>query len=130
MSAIWTALTNVYKVLAALPFIPFLAVYFLGAVRGMERQRAFRMAADVTTFFLIGIVAALLSQLSGSGIGFYLIMLLLLIAAGLIGNAQNRVRGKIDPPKIVRAVWRLSFFALSVLYVVLMFIRLVFQLSR
>ncbi|WP_276355940.1 DUF3397 domain-containing protein [Cohnella caldifontis] len=128
--SVWKVLKETYMVLAGLPFIPFLAVYLIGKLRGLERKKAIRLAMDVTTAFLVGIVAALLSKLSGSGFGFYLILLLMLIGAGLIGNAQNRVRGKIDPSRIVKAIWRLSFFAMAVLYVLLMAIQLILPSSN
>lgn len=130
MNAVWEALTKAYMVLAALPFIPFFAVYLICKARGMEKKKAVQAAMDITTFFLIGIVAALLSRLSGSSFGFYFIMLLMLIGAGLIGNAQTRVKGKINPPRIIKAVWRLSFFAMAILYVLLMSIHLLLPSSN
>ncbi|MBW5444842.1 DUF3397 family protein [Cohnella sp. CFH 77786] len=129
MSGLWKALTQTYMVMAGLPFIPFLIVYAIGVVRGMEKKKAIRLSMDVTNVFLIGIVAALLSKLSGSSFGFYFILLVMLIGAGLLGNAQNRIRGKIDPYKIVRAIWRLSFFAMALLYVLLMSLQLILPSS-
>lgn len=129
MSGLWNALTDVYMVLAGLPFIPFLIVYFTCAVRGMDKKKAIRLSMDVTNVFLIGIVAALLSTLTGSSFGFFFILLVMLIGAGLIGNAQNRLRGKIDPRKIFRAIWRLSFFAMAILYVLLMSLKLILPSS-
>jgi VanZ family protein len=126
MSWLWNALANTYMVLSGLPFIPFLAVYWIGKWRGLENRKAVRLAADVTTVFLIGIVSALLSTRTGSSFGFFFVALVMLIGAGLIGNAQTRAHGKINPPKIIRAVWRLSFFGLSILYVILMTIELIF----
>lgn len=126
MSWLWNALTHVYMVLAGLPFIPFLVVYWIGVVRGLEKKKAVRLAADVTTFFLIGIVSALLSTRTGSSFGFFFVALVMLIGAGLIGNAQTRAYGKINPSKIIRAVWRLSFFGLTVLYIILMTLQLIF----
>jgi hypothetical protein len=121
MNWIWST----YQILAGLPFIPFIIVFVIAAWRGMERNRAIRLAMDVTNLFLIGIVSALLNSQSGSKFGFYFIVLVMLIGAGLIGNAQTRLRGKINPPKIFRAVWRLSFFAMVLLYVVLISLELV-----
>lgn len=126
MSAVGEVVAKIYMVLAGLPFIPFIAVYLMGTIRGMEKRKAVQLAMDITNVFLIGIVAALISTRSGSSFGFYLILLVMLIGAGLIGGAQNRKRGKIDPVKIFRAVWRLSFFALAVLYILLMSLELVF----
>jgi len=126
MSWIWNALTGGYKIMAALPFIPFLIVYFVSVSRGRQKKDAIRLAMDITTVFLIGIVSALISKRTGSSLGFFVILLVMLIGAGLIGNAQNRVRGAIDPSRIFRAVWRLSFFAMAALYVLLMTLQLIF----
>ncbi|MFD2880000.1 DUF3397 family protein [Paenibacillus rhizoplanae] len=45
-----------------------------------------------------------------SSFGFFLILLIVLISAGLIGGAQNRLKGGVDGKRLLRAVWRLSFF--------------------
>ncbi len=124
MSAVGEVLSKIYMALAGLPFIPFIAVYVMFKLRGMEKRKAVQWAMDITNVFLVGIVAALLSTRSGSSFGIYLILLVMLVGAGLIGGAQNRKRGKIDPVKIFRAVWRLSFFPLAILYVLLMSLEL------
>jgi hypothetical protein len=77
---------------------------------------------DITTAFLIGCVAVLFDRLFSSHFGLYGILLFMLLGGGLLGNAQFRKRGNIDAKKIFRAVWRLSFFTMSILYVVFMFI--------
>jgi hypothetical protein len=125
MSWIWHALVSAYAVLAIVPVIPFLAVFVIMAIRGANRKKAIRLAMDITTVFLIGIVASLLKTRTGSNLGIYFIVLLMLIGAGLIGNVQNRIRGKINAPKIFRAVWRLSFFAMGVMYILLMSLELI-----
>ena len=51
---------------------------------------------DVTTFFLIFSVSALFNLTFDSNFGFYLTLLLILIALGFIGGAQNRLKGKVD----------------------------------
>lgn len=130
MSWFWEVVTGTYKIFAAMPFIPFFIIYFIGIRRGKDRKQSLRLAMDITTLFLIGIVSALLSTLTGSSIGFFVILLVMLIGAGLIGNAQTRVRGSIDPSRIFRAVWRLAFFALAVLYVLLMTIHLLLKASQ
>lgn len=129
MSWIWNVLTGAYKIMAAMPFIPFAIVYIVCVLRGREKKDAVRLAMDVTTIFLIGIVSALISTRTGSSLGFFIILLVMLVGAGLIGNAQTRVRGKIDPSRIFRAVWRLSFFAMAILYVLLMTLHLIFPVS-
>lgn len=122
---IWNFLVKTYSLIAIVPIIPFVVAYFLNTSAGKNRKEAIRSAMDVTTFFLVGIVAALLNRQLGMTFGLYLLLLLMLIAGGLIGNAQNRANGKVDAAKVVRVVWRLSFFFLALLYVLLMLIELI-----
>jgi len=118
MAALWNALTTAYAVLAVVPIVPFMVIYTIVYVRSRDRKRAIKLSMDVTTFFLVGCVATLLNGL-GTSFGPYMILLFMLLVAGLIGNAQNRARGKIDAARLIRAVWRLSFFFMSVLYILL-----------
>lgn len=39
-----------------------------------------------------------------------------------MGNLQHRTKGALDIKRITRAVWRLSFFMMSVMYILLMLI--------
>jgi hypothetical protein len=130
MSSIWDAIVYVYATLAVVPVIPFLVVYLIMAVRGADRRAAFRLSMDITTIFLLGIVASLLNSRTGSHFGMYFIALVMLVGAGLIGNAQNRLRGRINAPRIFRAIWRLSFIALSLLYVLLLSLELISPTQR
>ncbi|MFC5467151.1 DUF3397 domain-containing protein [Cohnella suwonensis] len=125
MGAIWHALVQSYAFIATVPVIPFLLVYFVGA-RGGDRKAAVRLAMDVTTIFLIGFVAGALNTRLHSNFSLYFILLVMLVGGGLIGNAQNRLRGKVDAGKLFRAVWRLSFFCLVPVYLLLMLLEIVF----
>lgn len=125
MSMIFDALKHAYASVALVPIIPFFIVYFVLKARTGDRKQAIRTAMDVTTAFLISTVAVLINNRFGGSFGLYLILLVMLIGGGLIGNAQNRARGKVDAAKLFRAVWRLSFFGMSVLYVLLMFIEII-----
>jgi putative copper export protein len=77
---------------------------------------------DVTTFFLILSVSVLFNNVFHSKFGFYLILLILLIVVGLIGGAQNRLKGKVDVNRMLRAVWRLAFAGAGIVYIVLFLI--------
>lgn len=88
------------------------------------------LAMDVTTLFLLLSVSALFNILFHAKFGFYLILLIVLISAGLIGGAQNRIKGKVDGRRLFRAVWRLSFFFLSTLYVLFMIVALIQYISQ
>lgn len=83
---------------------------------------AIKLAMDVTTVFLILSVSALFNNVFGSKFGFYLILLILLIAVGLIGGAQNRMKGEVDVRRLMRAVWRLTFAGTGLAYVLLFLI--------
>jgi hypothetical protein len=126
LNSIWESLVLAYAFLATVPIVPFIMVYIVVSARGGDRKRAIRLAMDVTNAFLIGCVAYLLNSRLNTNFGLFFIILLLLIGGGLIGNAQNRIRGKVDTTRLVRAVWRLSFFGMTVLYVLLMTLKLFF----
>ncbi|QMV40393.1 DUF3397 domain-containing protein [Cohnella cholangitidis] len=129
MSSIWSALVQSYAFLATVPIIPFLLVYYVSSFRGGDRKRSMQLAMDVTGAFLIGCVAMLINRLLKTEFGLFFLILVMLVCGGLIGNAQNRLRGKVDTKKLVRAVWRLSFFGLALLYVLLMPLSLILYFS-
>jgi len=119
---IWVSIKHLYAILAVVPIVPFLLVYFgLGAYTG-DRKKAFRTAMDVTTALLIGCVAVLFNDLFNHTFGLYGVLLVLLIAGGLIGNVQYRIKGAIDVKRVARAVWRLGFFLMGTVYLLLMMI--------
>ncbi|MBE0343200.1 DUF3397 family protein, partial [Paenibacillus sp. 28ISP30-2] len=97
-----------------LPFFPFLIVFAVCRyLLKMEKKKSLLISMDITTAFLILSVAALFNVIFASRFGFYLILLLLLLALGLIGGAQNRIKGKVDGKRLCRAVWRLTFIAMT-----------------
>ncbi|MNN38547.1 hypothetical protein D3C81_1525520 [compost metagenome] len=109
---------------SVVPIVPFLLVYMIHYLWNGKRNRrkSLLLAVDVTTVFLILSVSALFNQIFASGFGFYLIMLLLLIIGGLIGGAQNRMKGQVDVKRLVRAVWRLAFLGAGFAYIVFVII--------
>ncbi|MGZ7443671.1 DUF3397 domain-containing protein [Paenibacillus sp. TH7-28] len=110
-------------VFAMIPVIPFLLVYFIYYYGGKrEKKAAIMLAMDVTTLFLILGAAALFNNVFHSTFGFYLIVLILLVASGLIGGAQTRLKGKVDVRRLLRAVWRLAFAGTGVAYILLFLI--------
>lgn len=117
---IWESIKHAYAFLAVIPIIPFAIILFGYGAFIQDRKKAFRLAMDITTALLIGCVAVLFDYLFSSKFGIYGILLFMLLGGGLLGNAQFRKRGAIDAKKIFRTVWRLSFFTMSVLYIVFM----------
>ncbi|MNO70944.1 hypothetical protein D3C76_618450 [compost metagenome] len=116
-------------VLSIIPIAPFLLVYFITYYLKKDKKRSITLAMDVTTLFLILAVSALFNNVFGSNFGFYLILLILLITLGLIGGAQNRLKGKVDIRRMLRAVWRLTFAGTGIAYVVLFLISFITYIS-
>lgn len=110
-------------VLSIIPFVPFVLVYLASYyLAKKDKKTAIKLAMDVTAFFLILSVSALFNIVFSTRSGFYLILLVILIATGLIGGAQTRMKGKVNIHKLVRVVWRLTFAGTGVLYIVLFLI--------
>ncbi|WP_028611236.1 DUF3397 domain-containing protein [Paenibacillus harenae] len=122
METIWESIKYLYAYLAVLPVIPFAVIWYGYGAIVQDRKKAFHLAMDITTALLIGCVAVLFDNIFGSHFGLYGILLFMILGGGLIGNAQFRKRGSVDAKKIFRAVWRLSFFSMSFLYIVFMII--------
>ncbi|NWL86827.1 DUF3397 domain-containing protein [Paenibacillus sp. 79R4] len=114
-------LTPVF-IFTVLPIIPFFLVYLISIFLKKEKRASLLLAMDVTTFFLILSVSILFNNVFHSQFGFYLILLILLIVVGLIGGAQNRLKGKVDVGRMLRAVWRLTFAGAGIVYIILFLI--------
>lgn len=113
-------LKSIYAYLALLPFLTFFIFYFIHKLVKQEQKKAVSFAMDVTTFFLIGSVSVMYDRVVSSTVnGFAWILLVLVLAAAFIGNAQNRLKGKVDGKRLIRVVWRMSFVLLSCSYVLL-----------
>ncbi|ASA23569.1 hypothetical protein B9T62_23900 [Paenibacillus donghaensis] len=123
-------LLNSFVTLSVIPVVPFMIVYFIGTGLKKEQKKTVLLAMDVTTLFLFLSVSALFNNLFNSGFGFYLILIIVLISAGLIGSAQSRVKGTVDGKRLLRAVWRLSFFFLGTFYLLFMLIGLIQYISQ
>lgn len=115
--------------LSVIPIVPFLIVFSLE--KGLKKiKENFYARYGRDHIFLLLSVSALFNNIFNSGFGFYLILIIVLISAGLIGGAQNRMKGKVDGKRLFRAVWRLSFFFMSVGYLLFMFVGLITYISQ
>ncbi|MEK4060124.1 MULTISPECIES: DUF3397 domain-containing protein [Paenibacillus] len=123
-------LRNSFITISVIPIVPFLIVYFAGIGLKKEKKSTFLLAMDVTTLFLLLSVSALFNIIFDSGWGFYLILLIVLISTGLIGGAQNRLKGKVDGKRLLRAVWRLTFFFMTVSYILFLVVGLIQYISQ
>jgi hypothetical protein len=124
LSRILDFLLSVYAVLAILPFVSFVIIWFIVYFFLKDKKMSTRLTMDITTFFLIGSVASLWNELFSTKFGFWLFLLLLLIVYGLIGGYQTKQKGRTDLLKVTRLFWRLSFVGLAVLYLLLFIINI------
>ncbi|NEW05256.1 DUF3397 domain-containing protein [Paenibacillus sp. SYP-B3998] len=124
MSGFIDFLLNIYAFLAVAPFITFVVLWFLVYLLLKDKKMATRLTMDLTTVFLIGSVSIMWNQLFHSTFGFWLIVLVLLIAFGMIGGYQTHLKGKTDLLKVSRVVWRITFLGLSAMYIVLFFLNI------
>mgnify|MGYP001201178846 CR=1 FL=1 len=125
-SALWNIILQLYAVLALLPFVSFFLFWAIAYAVKKERKKATQIAMDVTTLLLVGIVSSGIDNVFPNFIGgIWIVILIFLLMAGLIGNAQNRIHGQVDVRRLLRAVWRIGFFILAVAYILLVLIGLI-----
>lgn len=127
MSELYSWLIRAYYLVSVLPFAVFIAVWFGTYLFMKDKKRSTHISMDVTALFLVGSVSLLVEEVFDSNFGFWFILLFILITAGLLGGYQNRIRGKVQIGKIVRAELRLGFMLLSTAYVFLAAIGIVKQ---
>lgn len=125
MTWFWDILRYTLTTLATFPIIPFLITFFAYGIVQPERKKAIRLAMDVTTAFLVMNISALFNHVFNSSFGLFLILIVMLISAGLLGNAQYRKNGQLLWKKVLRIIWRLTFFVSVLLHLIFMLIVLI-----
>jgi len=120
----WDIIRSIFSGIAIIPIFPFIITYLGYGAFVKDRKKAIRLAMDVSTLFLIPCVAALFNNLFNSGFSIYGILLVMIIGGGLLGNLHYRKDGIIPWKKILRVVWRISFFATAFLYIILIIVTL------
>lgn len=109
-----------YKLMAVVPFVPFLLMWAVVYGFTRDKRKATYRAIDVTTLFLIGSVSLISKQLFNADFGFWVVILVLLVVCGLVGNLQNQAKGKINPWKLSKTLLRFGFIFLSASYILLL----------
>jgi hypothetical protein len=125
MSAVYQFFINVYIALAVVPYMVFAGVWVVSYLVWKNKQKSMKLAMDVTTFFLISSVAALVKSVFGFSFILWFIILLMLISFGLAGGYQYRIKGRLDIVKVVRLIWRLTFALFAILYILLLLVELI-----
>ncbi|MDP5273142.1 DUF3397 domain-containing protein [Chengkuizengella axinellae] len=124
MGYILNAVGTIYAILSLLPFVSFGLLWVVLYFKFENKKKATNLAMDFTTPLLIGAVAVMYDLIfeSSSFGGIWLIILIFLIFGGLIGNLQNRLKGKVHIKKLVRVIWRIGFLVLSTSYILFLFL--------
>lgn len=120
MGAVINVISHIYAMLAVVPFVSFFIIWLLVFLLSRDKKRSTGAAMDITFILLLGSNAILTERVFGSRFGFWLLVLILLVAAGWIGREQNRLRGKVHIPKLLKIVFRGGFLLLSVVYFILL----------
>jgi len=115
-----------YDAIIFFPFLSFAILWFIIYFILRNKKTATRISIDVTALLLLGAIARQMNHLFGSMLGFWLLILAILLAIGLIGRKQNELRGYIDFTKIARIMLRFGFIVLSCLYIVLLVLNKIF----
>lgn len=111
-----------YKWLAAMPYLSFAVVWLLAFLLLGHLKKASFAAMDVTFFVLVGSVFFRAREVFGSSWPGWLLIFLLLLAGGIVGRRQEAAGGGLRPLRIVMILSRTGFFALGIIYIVLLFI--------
>lgn len=119
-----SVLVSWYEWLANLPFVPFILVWLVAYLISGSGKKAVRAAMDVTFLFLLGSVARLLQQITGSYRWGWLLVFLFLLAGGWIGRRQELAEGGLKFSRLYKWLSRAGFTVLTILYLFLFFITL------
>lgn len=117
-------ISDLFAVFSGLPFISFFIILIVLSFF-LPKKKAILASIDITNVLLIISVSAMYSMSFDSRMGIWWILLVYLIIAGLLGGLQARLRGSVDFPRLIKAVWRLGFFVLSLVYLVYLFIGII-----
>lgn len=122
LNGIVNMIANVYALLSVVPFASFVLLWFIVYAMSRDKKQATQRAMDVTAVLLVGCVSSMYYHIFQSSFGFFLIVFLLLVAYGLIGNMQYRSRGRIQHARLLQITLRIGFLGLSAMYVILLLI--------
>ncbi len=122
-----TLLANVYAAIATIPVIPFIVIYLVVYYFiDKDSKEAVGWALNITTVFLISANIVLINQFGvpAKGWGLFLVILLFAILTGGLAYLQLLKRGEVQWKRLTKAVWRLGFLSLVLMYVVLFIVHL------
>jgi len=122
LNGLLVALANLYAVMAMVPFVTFFLLWFIFYAVKRDKKTATRRTMDIVCILLVGSVSSMYYHIFNSSFALILILFLMLLSIGLIGNMQYRSKGSIDYKRILQVTLRIGFLGLSVIYVILLLI--------
>lgn len=115
------SLAVLFIIWSAFPPVLWLTVFVLFKLIPRTQKKAFHIAVDVTTFFLIFAVYFLTIQLFQRPIFTYLILVILVIGA-IMTLIHYKKFGDIRFKKLLKSTWRLCFLIFLIGFVTLVII--------
>jgi hypothetical protein len=125
LSGLVHTIANVYAVMAVVPFLSFFLLWFIFYAIRKDKKEATQRTMDITSVLLVGSVSSMYYQLFQSSFGFFLIVFLMLVCYGMVGNVQYKSRGAIQHKRLLQVTLRVGFLALSAIYMVLLLIGMI-----
>ena len=114
--------------LAIFLFFPFfftiLSLFILKKI-GLSKAKAFGFAADLTTPFFIIALPIIAKSIWGWSFSAILLGVLLIVAI-IFTYFEWRTQKEINIPLLLKKIWRSYFLLLSILYIVLMIVGIVY----
>lgn len=101
------------------PILLFLLILLVGKYWYGDVKKSFRLAADITTFFLIVSVHFLLKTIFGKSFLIGIILLLLLNLA-IFSWFGLKIKGSMEIKRLLKGYWRFTFLLFLALYILLM----------
>lgn len=112
-------LVQFFAFFIALPFLAFIAVYYLSAYITKEKKDALLHAIYVTTVCLVLTVTVMLQVIMEFNYGFVLIVIVTVFLFLGLYALQKSVKGQTDIDRIIRGSIIILFIILTTVYIVL-----------
>nr|WP_275899551.1 DUF3397 domain-containing protein [Bacillus piscicola] len=103
-----------------IPFLAWYLVYIITVKWTKQKSKAVRLAADFSTVLFILSVHFLMMAIWNNSY-FWLILLVILLTAALFTIVHYRTRHDIEVMKLVKGIWRFTFFLFCGGYILLSF---------
>lgn len=122
-------IADIFATVVTIPVLGWFVIYFITLILTGNQKRAVLLSSDITTFLFILSVYFIIHEIWQVYPG-WLIVTVLAIIACFFAFLRWNLKNDLALPKIVKAMWRFSFFMFGAAYFVLFFYGLVTRLLR